>query len=153
MQAQTQPNFAEVLSPAERTAAFYEASEARRARARGPKTRSLSVEDGKLILTLYGGAIEGTVIAVPVDSIPRISEMSEEDLLNVKFLSGGLVLWWPAINYDIFTDTLIEFATGLRSVRTHMAQAGSARTPAKIAAARENGKKGGRPRKPKADEG
>lgn len=144
---QTQQISAEEMSSTERSAAFYADSETRRARARGPKTQSLSVENGNLVLTLSGGAVEGTLLTVPVAAIPRISEMSEEDLLNVKFLSGGLVLWWPAINYDIFTDTLIEFATGIRSVRTHMARAGSARTPAKIAAARENGKKGGRPRK------
>lgn len=135
------------MSPAERAAAFHEASEARRARAQGPKTRSLKVRNGQLILTLHGGAIEGTTLTVPITAIKRIAGMSEEDVRNVKFLNGGLVLWWPATNVDIFTDTLIEIATGIRSARAHMAQAGSARTPAKAAAARENGKKGGRPRK------
>lgn len=148
MQTQTENISAETMSPTERTAAFYEASEARRTRARGPKTRALEVKDGHLILTLSGGAVEGTVLSVSTTVVPRLAEMSEEDLRNVKFLSGGLVLWWPAINFDIYTDTLIEYATGICSVRAHLAQAGSARTPAKIAAARENGKKGGRPRKP-----
>ena len=135
------------MSSSERVAAFYADSEARRLRARGPKTRSLAVEKGHLILTLTGGAVEGTTLSMPVAAIHQISRMSEEQLRDVKLMSGGLVLWWPAINFDIFTDTLIEIATGIRSARAHAAHAGSARTPAKIAAARENGKKGGRPRK------
>ncbi len=143
---------AETLSPQERTATFYEQSAARRERALGPKTRALSVENGDLILTLTGGAIEGTVLKVPVAAVPRLAGMSEDELRDVKFLSGGLVLWWPTKNVDIYTDTLIESITGLHSMRTHMARAGSARTPAKITAARENGKKGGRPRKPTSGE-
>ena len=110
------------MSSSERVAAFYADSEARRLRALGPKTRSLAVEDGCLILTLTGGAVEGTTLSVPVAAIPRISQMSEEQLRDVKFMSGGLVLWWPAKNVDIFTDTLIEIATGARSARAHARQ-------------------------------
>ncbi len=139
----------ENLTPAELVAAHKETSQLLAARRHGPKMQSVSVRDGQLVLTLSGGAVEGTTLLVPIDNIPIVRDISPDKLQNVRLLSGGSAIYWPDANVDFSTYGLIEFVTGLRSVRTHMAQAGSARTPAKIAAARENGKKGGRPRKVK----
>ena len=137
----------ENLTAAELVAAHKETSEALAARRHGPRMQNVSVQSGQLVLTLSGGAVEGTTISIPVENIPIVRDISPEELPNVRLLSGGSAIFWPGANVDFSTYGLIEFVTGIRSVRTHMAQAGSARTPAKIAAARENGKKGGRPRK------
>ena len=64
----------------------------------------MAVENGNLVLTLTGGAIEGTVLTVPIAAVPRLAGMSEDELRDVKFLSGGLVLWWAA-KTSIFTPT------------------------------------------------
>lgn len=142
----------EKMTPAELVAAHKEASAAMAARARGPRAQSVSVEAGNLVLTLSGGAVEGTTICIPIENLPIVRDISEEDLPNVRLMGGGSAIFWPTANVDFSTYGLIERVTGIRSVRAHMAQAGSARTPAKIAAARENGKKGGRPRKSTANE-
>lgn len=143
----------EKLTSAELVAAHKESSAALAARARGPKAQSVSVEAGNLILTLSGGAVEGTRLSIPIANLPVVRDISAEDLPNVRLLGGGSAIFWPTANVDFATYGLVEHVTGIRSVRAHLAQAGSARTPAKIAAARENGKKGGRPRKPKQDAG
>ena len=135
------------MTPAELVVAHKEMTRISAARKHGPKMQDVRVEDGQLVLTLSGGAVEGTTILIPVENIPIVRDISAEELPNVRLLGGGSAIVWPGANVDFSTYGLIESVTGLRSVRTHMAQAGSARTPAKIAAARENGKKGGRPRK------
>ena len=137
----------ENLTAAERVAVHKETTQAFAARQHGPKMQGVRVSDGHLVLTLSGGAVEGTTISIPIENIPIVRDISAEELPNVRLMGGGSAIVWPGANVDFSTYGLIEFVTGIRSVRTHMARAGSARTPAKIAAARENGKKGGRPRK------
>lgn len=70
------------------------------------------------------------------------------DLAEIEITPMGTGLHWPRLDADLTVDGLLAGVFGSRSwLRAHAARAGRARTPAKGAAARANGAKGGRPRK------
>lgn len=141
--------YRENLTSAELVAVHKAGVAAREARARGPKAQAVSVQDGNLILTLTGGAIAGTTIFVPIENLPVIRDIAAEELPNVRVASGGSVIYWPGADVDYALYGLVERITGFRPVREHLSQTAQARPPEKTAAARENGAKGGTPRKSK----
>lgn len=70
------------------------------------------------------------------------------DLSEIEITPMGTGLHWPRLDANLTVDGLLAGIFGSRSwMRAHAARAGRARTPAKAAAARANGAKGGRPRK------
>jgi hypothetical protein len=70
---------------------------------------------------------------------------TDEDLAAVEILGAGYGLHWEALDVDLSIPGLLA---GLFGTKAYMARrAGQAKSPAKAAAARENGRKGGRPRK------
>ncbi len=80
---------------------------------------------------------------------PRLAEGLEtatgDQLAAVEVLGSGYGLHWEALDADLSIPGLLA---GLFGTRAHMARlAGQATSPAKAAAARANGAKGGRPRK------
>lgn len=72
-----------------------------------------------------------------------------EALANVQVDGLGFNLHWPALDADLYVPALISGIFGTRRWMTsELARvAGKATSPAKAAAARANGAKGGRPRK------
>lgn len=80
---------------------------------------------------------------------PRLAEGLEtatgDQLAAVEVLGSGYGLHWEALDADLSIPGLLA---GLFGTRAHMSRlAGRATSPAKAAAARANGAKGGRPRK------
>lgn len=80
---------------------------------------------------------------------PRLAQglenASEDQLAAVEILGAGYGLHWETLDVDLSVPDLLA---GLVGTKAHMARhAGQARSPAKTAAARRNGAKGGRPRK------
>lgn len=80
---------------------------------------------------------------------PRLTQGLEtataEQLAQVELLGAGSALHWEALDVGLSIPGLMA---GLVGTRTYMARrAGEARSPAKAAAARANGAKGGRPRR------
>jgi len=70
---------------------------------------------------------------------------TEDQLAGVEVLGAGSGLHWEALDVDLSVPALLA---GLFGTRAHMARrGGQATSPAKAAAARANGAKGGRPRK------
>jgi hypothetical protein len=66
-------------------------------------------------------------------------------------LNNGLGLHWPMLDADLYVPALVKGILGTKQWMTQIgAVGGSASTVAKAAAARANGKLGGRPRKPRA---
>ena len=61
----------------------------------------------------------------------------------------GFNLHWPALDVDLYVPALVAgiFGTQAWMTRQLARAAGQATSPAKAAAARSNGAKGGRPRK------
>jgi len=75
---------------------------------------------------------------------------ADDDALAVIEIDGaGFNLHWPALDVDLYVPALVSGVFGTRAwMASELARrAGQARSPAKAAAARANGAKGGRPLK------
>jgi hypothetical protein len=88
-------------------------------------------------------------IAIPVSKIEGLVDASPEQLAEIEISEAGLGLHWPELDVDIYIPAILQGVFG--SPRWMAAQlgalGGSARSDAKAASARENGRKGGRPRR------
>lgn len=90
----------------------------------------------------------GASFAFPPSLAQGLEGASSADLSDIEITPMGTGLHWPRLNADLTVEGLLAGVFGSRSwMRAHAARAGSARTPAKAAAAKANGAKGGRPRK------
>jgi hypothetical protein len=91
----------------------------------------------------------GGAVGVPSDAIEGLSEADANTLANVEITPSGFGLYWPALDIDVYLPSLMAGIFGSRKwmAAEFGAAGGRARTTSKVAAAQENGKKGGRPRK------
>lgn len=89
----------------------------------------------------------GCRFSFPVALVPDLKDASFEALSDVQLAGTGTGVSFPQLDVDLSVPGLLN---GLFGTRAWLArQAGSAKSPAKARAARENGKKGGRPIKEK----
>ena len=96
---------------------------------------------GRVIVELTNGC----VFAFPPRLAQRLEVATDDQLASVEILGSGYGLHWEALDVDLSIPGLLA---GLFVTRAFMARnAGRAKSPAKAAAARRNGAKGGRPRK------
>ena len=87
----------------------------------------------------------GSTFMVPVSLVQGLADASEDQRAQIELWGEGYALRWEALDLDITVPGLIS---GVFGTRRYMASlAGRATSPAKAAAARVNGAKGGRPRK------
>lgn len=89
----------------------------------------------------------GVQLAIPVDRLEGLAGAAADALADIEISPAGLGLHWPQLDADIYLPALLQ---GVFGSRTWMAAqlgsaGGQARSPAKAAAARANGRKGGRP--------
>ena len=88
-------------------------------------------------------------IAFPPRLAEGLADASADELADIEISPAGLGLHWPKLDIDLYVPALLEGVFG--SKRWMAAQLGAAggraQSPAKTEAARENGRKGGRPRK------
>lgn len=90
----------------------------------------------------------GFVLGFPARAIPGLAKASPEQLSAVELSPGGSGLHWEDIDVDLSVPGLLLSSIGRSEQLTELARlAGRATSPAKRAAARANGVKGGRPRK------
>lgn len=90
----------------------------------------------------------GASFAFPPSLAQGLEGAAAADLSEIEITPMGTGLHWPRLDADLTVDGLLAGAFGSRSwMRAHAARAGRARSPAKAAAARANGGKGGRPKK------
>jgi hypothetical protein len=91
----------------------------------------------------------GVQLAFPTRLVEGLADASADDLAEIEISPAGLGLHWPRLDVDVYVPALLQGVFG--SKRWMAAQlgmsGGKARTPAKVAASRENGRKGGRPRR------
>jgi hypothetical protein len=123
--------------------------EARRAGQRALRTEpraasaAYDAASGEVRVRMHNGAS----FAVAAAALSELHGASEEDLARVEVPRSGYGLHWPTLNVDVALEGMLEVAFG-GLVRSAIARnAGASRSTAKARAARENGKKGGRPRK------
>lgn len=115
----------------------------RRARLQEPRARAARYDRRRhrIVVELTNGCI----FAFPPRLAQGLEAASEDRIAEVEILGAGYGLHWEALDVDLSVPGLL---LGLFGTRAHMARlAGAAKSPAKSAAARANGAKGGRPRK------
>lgn len=100
---------------------------------------------GRLVVSLHNGV----ELAVPVRLVEGLADADPEDLAEIEISPAGLGLHWPSLDADVYVQGLMAGVFGTRKwmARELGAEGGRVSTPAKAAAARANGAKGGRPRK------
>lgn len=91
---------------------------------------------------------DGCMFAFPAASTQGLAEATPDQLADVEIVAGGYALHWEELDADFTVEGLLAGRLGSRAwMREHARRAGSVTSPAKARAARENGRKGGRPRK------
>ena len=133
------------MEPTEQQMAAAEAAmEAKRAAGHATAARYDAPSD-RLVVSLRNGV----ELAVPVRLVEGLTDADPSDLAEIEITPAGLGLHWPRIDADVYVPGLMAGALGSRAwmARELGAGGGRASTPAKAAAARANGAKGGRPRK------
>lgn len=96
---------------------------------------------GRVVIELTNGC----TFAFPPGLAQGLEAATDEQLATIEILGRGYGLHWEALDVDLSIPGLLA---GLFGTRAYMARrAGQASSPAKAAAARANGTKGGRPRR------
>ncbi len=115
------------------------------ARLRGPRAVAARYDAGRgrVVITLSTGVELGLA---PRD-VEGLADASAEDLREVEIEAKGLGVHFPRLDADLYVPALLEGVLGSRRWMAARlgAVGGRARTPAKAAAARANGRRGGRP--------
>ena len=93
----------------------------------------------------------GCSFAFPARRAQGLEDASDDELAKIEILGLGLGfgLHWEQLDVDLSVPGLLAGLFGTKAYvdRARAARAGSATSPAKAAAARRNGAKGGRSRK------
>ena len=95
------------------------------------------------------GLSNGLELGVPVELAQGLAGAKASDLSHIEISPTGLGLHWPRLDADLYLPALMEGVFGSRRWMAQvMGKAGGRSTSSvKRAAARANGKLGGRPRK------
>jgi hypothetical protein len=91
----------------------------------------------------------GIQLAFPTKLAEGLAGASPESLAEIEISPAGLGLHWPKLDADVYVPALLQGVLGSKNwmARQLGANGGRSRTEAKVAAARANGRKGGRPKK------
>lgn len=102
---------------------------------------------GRIVIDLSSG-IE---IAFRPHDAQGLERAKTDDLSEIEISPSGLGIYFPRLDADLYLPALLEgFLGSRRWMAAEMGKiGGKAATDAKSAAARENGRLGGRPKKPK----
>ena len=105
----------------------------------------LDAERRRIVLTLH----TGVEVSFPPEIAQDLAGATAEDLSLIEISPSGLGLHWPRIDADVYVPALMQGNFGTRRWMAALlgAAGGKSRSPAKTAAARANGRKGGRPKK------
>jgi hypothetical protein len=91
----------------------------------------------------------GVELTFPVRLAEGLADATADSLAEIEITPAGLGLHWPQLDADLYVPALLQGVFGSKGwmARQLGAEGGRSRTQAKIAAARANGRKGGRPQK------
>lgn len=108
--------------------------------------RALSVAFDRANRRIVIALANGAEFKFPPELAQGLGGATDDQLGDVRISGNGFGLHWDSLDADL---TVPGVVSGVFGTRKFMAQqAGRVTSPAKAAAARENGKHGGRPRKP-----
>jgi hypothetical protein len=124
------------------------------AEARGQDLMTTAVRAGEARYDRTTGRVtidltNGCAYSFPARLVQDLSGATDDQLADVEVDGLGFNLHWPALDADLYVPALVSGLFGTRDWMTRelARHAGQATSPAKAAAARANGAKGGRPRK------
>lgn len=91
----------------------------------------------------------GVEVTFPPELAEGLADADPGDLAKIEITPSGLGLYWPELDADLYVPGLLAGAFGDRQWMAAQlgTVGGSARSKAKVRAARVNGRLGGRPRK------
>lgn len=100
---------------------------------------------GRVVVDLTNGCS----FVFPARSLQGLARASEAELADIEILGSGHGLHWPALDADFTVSGLLMGVFGTRAwMMSELARrAGQTKSKRKAAAARANGRKGGRPRR------
>jgi len=99
--------------------------------------------DNALLIELTNGAS----LTIPVKLIPGLKKAAPSDVRSVEVLGRGGGLHWESLNLDLSVPALVSSVFAGPEWMAELGRIGGTRSSAaKAAAARRNGRKGGRPR-------
>ena len=100
---------------------------------------------GRVVVDLTNGCS----FVFPARSLQGLARARDAELTDIEILGSGHGLHWPALDADFTVPGLLMGVFGTRAwMASELARrAGQAKSPAKAAAARNNGRRGGRPRR------
>jgi hypothetical protein len=129
----------------ELTDAQIEAANERGRIARETEPRAVSARYDAKAKRIVVELTSGATFAFPPALAQKLGDATAEELADIEVSPGGYGLHWPRIDEDFSVPGLMNGVFG--TAKWMAARAGRASSLAKAAAARENGAKGGRPRK------
>ena len=117
------------------------------ARKRNPVATSVRYDRriGRVVIALSSGL----ELAFAPHLAQGLEAAKPSDLQEIEISPSGLGVHFPKLDADLYLPVLLEgfFGSANWAASKMGAKGGKAKTPAKVAAARANGAKGGRPRK------
>jgi hypothetical protein len=141
------PDWTKIVSKEERKRQIQKAKEASRlADETEPRAKSVHYDEATdlIVIELKNGAF----FSFPPHLAQGLGDGTPEQLNDIWLDASGSSVHWDSLDVDFDIPLLIQGVFGTKAWMAELGRkGGQASTPAKARAARENGKKGGRPRK------
>jgi hypothetical protein len=118
------------------------------AKGNGPCAKAVKYNIKRDLIEIY--LTNGSIFSFPPHLAQGLGEATPEQLNNVWIDAAGLSIHWDSLDADFSVLGLIQGVFGSKSWMAELGRkGGQSSSVAKCQAARENGKKGGRPKKAK----
>ena len=103
-----------------------------------------AADSGRVFIELTNGVMMG----FPYQLLQGLAKGTPEQLSNVEITPTGSALHWESLDADLGVPQLVSGLFGSKAWMTELGRhGGKSKSEAKAQASRDNGKRGGRPRK------
>jgi hypothetical protein len=115
--------------------------------AHGPRVTAVVYKSGTGLDLLVLKLNDGRRHLIPREELQGLRGATREQIAKVEILGNGTGLHWPELDLDHYVPSLLRHIYGTKRWMQEIGRiGGSVRSAAKRKAARNNGRKGGRPR-------